>query len=505
MKQYLFKSCSFVTAFIVLLGMSFSACSDDDEGKVISSIEVSDASIIINRLGVTPYGTTPAFTVFSNVYWIMSIEQDEEAWLSSDRYGGNGETEIVLTADENEGTPRTATLVFVCLDGTTERVSVTQNSTDETVYHLWEDMGDSFPEKLLVNLYSEWSKLGIGSMFTRYTGVDAFLDNANPSTGYEGASGGNNILLENPQASYVFGRVETRNTSYFKLTFGVYAPQVMNKDDLKLFISSEGEYWTKLDFTCNASNGWGIAEAKFKLTEVPSVYFKIEIGNQGGFRIDDIQLLEDVEEEGEEVIFQQLVDDGTPEGYVYFEENFDWIAVETFGGTNAFPTNELSIIHNQLTPEQLDTITKYGWTQQLRYTYLRVGLMKMGRAANGSDLISPSLPIQPGYKVNVALTFDASIYASNGGTPDLDGIKIEVMGEGTINSLFNTVYALDVGVWSRQNEAAAEETITATIYGATTQTKIRIMAGVEDSEIAALGKANRFFVDNFKIAKIGSE
>ena len=143
MKQYLFKSCSFVTAFIVLLGMSFSACSDDDEGKVISSIEVSDASIIINRLGVTPYGTTPAFTVFSNVYWIMSIEQDEEAWLSSDRYGGNGETEIVLTADENEGTPRTATLVFVCLDGTTERVSVTQNSTDETVYHLWEDMGDT--------------------------------------------------------------------------------------------------------------------------------------------------------------------------------------------------------------------------------------------------------------------------------------------------------------------------------------------------------------------------
>jgi hypothetical protein len=99
------------------------------------------------------------------------------------------------------------------------------------------------------------------------------------------------------------------------------------------------------------------------------------------------------------------------------------------------------------------------------------------------------------------------MYASAGGTQDLDGIVLEVRNGGTINSQALTSYFMNVDLWISTGQELTEpyKTVTATIYGATSRTQFRIRSGIENSEQTRLNKSNRFFFDNFKVTKAPNE
>lgn len=507
MKRTLFKRTSL---FMLMAALGFFAVSCvEDEVVLQPQVNLSTSTLTLSRLGMNEEGNTATVDVVSNIYWTLKVEQDVE-WLSVSPVGGNGETTLTFTAPLNEGDARTAKVILETFDGMKKEIQVTQNDKDEVIYYLFEDMGKEAAQQIDVNFFDGWTKVGIGSLLTKYSGANAALvDNQNPSQGYTDASGGNNVLFSTTESTFSWGSVGTRNKEYFNLSFGIYAPETFNANDLKLYISKDGESWVPLKYTRSSNQtGWAKAESKYKVADLASVYYKI-VANKINYRIDDVILMEDAGKTGEEVIFQTVVDDGTPVGFEYYSEDFSWITVATFGGTSAnFPTNELSFTHASITPEQRDTITKYKWTQELGATYLREHIMKLGRTRVGGDLISPAFSFIAPYKsINVQISFDVAMYASATGTEDLDGLVLEVRNGGTINSQALTSYAMNANLWIRTGQELIEplKTVTATIYGATSRTQFRIRSGVENSEQTRLNKSNRFFFDNFKVTKAPNE
>ncbi|MDR0542659.1 MAG: hypothetical protein LBH19_10700, partial [Dysgonamonadaceae bacterium] len=200
--------------------------------------------------------------------------------------------------------------------------------------------------------------------------------------------------------------------------------------------------------------------------------------------------------DGEEISFEG-------EKPVYLEDNFNWASVATFGGVNGFPTTEVSIIHASLNDAQLDTIAYYGWTGPLRCSYLRPGMMKLGKTNVGGDLVSPPFTRIGEGTVDLTVYFDVSIYASAGGTKDMDGVIVEVLNDGTVNGRTDTEYRMAVNHFTNQ---AVEITtplkrVSVKIYGATARTQFRIRSLVPDVEQRNQGRSNRFFFDNFKVEK----
>lgn len=484
------------------------SCTEEEE-NIQAEVNVSASTLTLSRLGLNEEGNTATVDVISTVYWKLTVEQEQE-WLSVSPLGGSGETTLTFTAVLNDSVSRTANVILETFDGLKKEIQVTQNSKEEIIYYLFEDMGKDGVQQTDVNFYDNWTKTGIGSLLTKYAGLNAaMVDTQEPSAGYAGASGGNNVLFTTEQSSVSWGPVGTRGDEYFNLSFGIYSPGVFVPADLKLYISKDGENWVPLSYTRSTTqSGWAKAESVYMVADIASVYYKL-VSAKASYRVDDIVLLEDPLKSGAEVIFQTVIDDDKPAGYVYYTHDFSWITVETFGGTAAnFPTNELGFTNSNITPEQKDTIDKYGWTQELGSTYLRPHIIKIGKTRVGSDIISPQFSfIAPFKSINLDVSFDVAIYASAGGTKDLDGIKVEVRNGGTVNSQVLTSYSTDVDVWINTGGELTEpmKRITVKIYGATSRTQLRIMSGVENSEQTRLNKSNRFFFDNFEVKKASNE
>ena len=506
MKAKFMKWTSF--SLLLLVTSVFMLSCEPAAEELVPEINLSKNEITITRLGLNDEGNITTVDVLSNVYWAASIEQDDE-WLSMTPMAGVEDVIIEITAKANEeDDSRQATITLETLDGTQAKILVTQSGANEIIYYLYEDMGTTPVNDVDVNFYDEWTKRGIGSLLTRYVGLNASAVDSNNPSDYENASGGNNILFPEKGSAVIWGQVNTRSQEYFTISMGLYAPTAFDETDVELYISKDEDTWIPLEFTRSTAQGWEVLNSKFKVADIPYMYFKL-VSNKEGVRMDDIHLLVDPTESGEEVIFQTVIDDGQPAGYVYFEEDFSWITVETFGGTAAnFPTNELGFTNANITAEQQDTIEAYGWTQELGATYMRPGIMKLGKTSVGGDIISPALSKIGTYaSVNVELSFDVAMYESAGGTRvDLDGIKIEIRNGGTIESQALTSHFALTNTWvsdkTEQTEEAEFNRMTFTIFGATARTQIRIMSGIENSEQVRQGESNRFFLDNIKVIKL---
>ena len=203
----------------------------------------------------------------------------------------------------------------------------------------------------------------------------------------------------------------------------------------------------------------------------------------------------------------KAVDDGKPAGFVYFEDNFNWITADWgtsdyIGGDYEGTETRMDLVAANYKP----IIKASGWTSSMRYTYLRLGYIKMSRLKDGSDLISPKLKafsnsefpmlpnrvgIEDGKTVNITVSFDATAYRGVRGNRDLDDIVVEVLDAGTFDGKEETEKVIKIGSWNKWKN------ISVTVYGATSETQIRIRA----AQTVSTGKPSRFFIDNFKVEK----
>lgn len=322
-KNIIYKLLFFI--WIALTGSILVSCSDDEREP--TRIQLSTNTLEFSRLGLTSKGQTPSVTVYSNRYWTMRFST-EANWLSVSPVAGANETEITFKAEKNTtNSVRTATLIFESLDGSIAELLIKQNDSSEAIYYLKESMGQESASDLNILGYDKWEKEGIGAIVTRYLGNGTKVDSSSPSTGYEGASGGNNILFPTADSEFSWGEVATKDSSYFQLNFGIMSTNTFNTSDLKLYVSNDNALWIDLPYTRSNATGWALAESKFKVVNTPKLYFKIVTATGDIYRLDDITLTDDETREGKEITFEE--GDPIPVAKFLFNEE-DWIYSQNF-------------------------------------------------------------------------------------------------------------------------------------------------------------------------------
>ncbi|MDR3328605.1 MAG: hypothetical protein LBS63_00660 [Prevotellaceae bacterium] len=513
-------------------------------------IKVNTDEVYISYYGLGYDGHDATITVNASAYYTVTLTQDELAsgrWLTlSTKAGAAGETIITLYAQANSAQgaePRNALLELEMLDGQTAAVNVLQYSVSTEVFQLAEDFGTAEASLTDLRDYNGWTRNGIGSFYTRYRG-EALVDNANPSSGYEDASGDNNILFAEENAEFIFGKVETKGAQtdsrieYYRLLFGVYAEGgAWNADELLLLVSKDGDEYFPWPYTCDANNGWALAQTNMKIT-VPEIYFKLVSLVPNKYRVDDIKLRHGKENDGaEEVYFFAPAEDGTYPGYLYWEEDFNWVTFESFpqlvGGSGY--TNERKW-SDAISAQQGDTLRAHGfsvsspttdeknrwkYSENPCHTFFRQGFLKVGETNKGGVVLSPEITTIGDNPVNVKVHFDAAVYASSSGEYDNDGLTIEVEGDGFINgqsdkqvrlSIVNRIVSSAPPASENPDEQDVSGYIgpdrnkwnhmSVVVSGATKTTRIRFRSTTDDATLSKNSKSSRFFFDNFRVEKL---
>lgn len=317
-----------VAIWIALVGICSFSCSDDEKTEA-TSIQLSANTITINKVGLTEKGEIPSVSVYSNKYWTLRFDT-EVSWLEADLIAGAGETEISFIASENFSTAtRSVSLTLESMDGTTAQLVITQKDNSDVVYHLQENMGTEEASNVNILIYDHWQQNGIGALVTKYNGIEALVDKESPSSGYETASGGNNILFPTSGAEFSFGKVATKDSSYFKLSFGVMSTSQFDPALFKLYVSNDNSLWVEQEYTRNANAGWAQAESKFRATSTPNLYFKFVSTADEVYRLDDILLEMDETRSGKEILFEK------PEAIItalfsFDEDKKEWIYSQDF-------------------------------------------------------------------------------------------------------------------------------------------------------------------------------
>lgn len=503
MKLYSYCGKLMSVMLLVMTGYIASSCSDKEE-TLVPQVALNDSIVNLNKLGVGDDGDEAEVEVTSNVYWKLNKAEGDE-WLTVSPMGGSGVTQVSLKALKNEGEARTARLVLETLDGQQKTITVYQSASDEIIHFVATDFGtQSVSEKTPLKLYTQWNLTGVGMMGTEISGQGTFVEAQSPSQGYPGASGGNNLQLDS--VSFLeLGPVATKGNTSFSLTFGMQA----DSDSLTLEVSNDDTNWITLPYQRKFANGWTQASVDFSLLLPTSyLYFRYSKAKEGMCRIDDVLLTEG--KGGIEVDFDALVDDDKPAGFVYFEDGFDWITADFGGGdyVGKAPLGEYPPTGprwDKLPDDCKPIWNASGWSVSSGYfTYVALGYVQLGRTTSGGDIITPrmssyisSYPSIPeragigfGKAVNVIVSFDAAVYQGAAGNQDSDNLIFEVLDAGTLANKVDTEVKIKVNSWNQWKRFSIP------VFGATTDTRIRIKYGV-----ASPGARNRIFIDNIMIVK----
>lgn len=484
----------------VLLAFAITAvsCKDDDE-IVSEQLFVSQTRLDVDKSGLTYDGVAAVAEVTSDAFWLMTIPQSAD-WLSATPMAAEGSAQITVSASPNTGSERSVELVFETQAGTRATLTVYQGAASERTVYLLETLGTG-ASIIPVEDFEAWDTSGTGIAGITHTGSGVSIDSAEPSSGYDNASGGNNVLFPETGAQFTVGPVVLHAGIDLRLHFGACFPSEPDEEHLCVQTSRDAKNWTELPCSRTSAAGWVESLSKFYVDseEVSELYFRFT-SQVPGVRIDDVCLIEGEPGEGELLEFSTDVDDGKEPGYVYFEDRFDWDTAE-FGGTDFIgnPTVGGSETRfDQVKDEKLkEILVNSGWTMAAEqpYAYLRLGYLKMGKTLMAGAVLTPKFEkIATGTSVDLIVTFDATVQEYKG-VKDLDGLIVEAVGGGTVNGDTSTSARIDTESWNTWR------TFSVVIHKATAKTQIRFGCAWTDADMKTQNKSNRFYLDNVKVVK----
>ncbi len=491
---------------VVLLALAaFTGCTSDatEPAEVI----VPSTTVNITKRGLDYNGGEVIIAVRSNTYWVINYDTELVDWFTITPRAAFGDKDVLLTVKPNEGEQRRAALHFETSEGKQLDIDIFQSGVNEELSIYNEDFGTSEAETAI--RYRGYAKRGIGSAFVEYLG-NALISGDATSAGYEGASGGNCAMFDATHKELVLGPLKTDDDSNFRFSFGLCNnADTASAEGMKVEASLDGLAWytVKYDIAAPAEAGkWCLATATFHTVDVTEMYLRFK--GAENYLLDDIMLIENLgEDKGYELEFSLEGDDNHKVGFVYFSDYFNWVTAD-FGGSDYIANPQLNTAETRfdnvylLSQQYIDIFEAAGWTQPDTATpvYLRLGYLKIGKSRTAGCVESPALTsIREGRTIHVKLSFQAAMMASaDGATKDLDNICIEVVGGGTINSAEKTEIEVPIGVYN----AWSENPYSVNIYNATHDTKIRFKTAYSTAALAALGKSNRFFIDEVEVSKI---
>lgn len=455
---------TFSTYLYVLLwfvgASAATACSDEPEPRQ-DFVETGLQELDINKRGLDAEGETPVIDVRSNTYWMIRTQTQAE-WLNFSPTAGSGDVEVVVEADPNNGPERTAILVFETRQGEMKRFTVRQSGAESRVTFYEGRFGDG-ASQLSINRFEAWENRGIGSLRCQYWGTDALVDSSSPSTGYDGASGGNNITFGSDDADFMLGGIDLKGDINFRLSFAsMTSDAAFDPAALQLFISKDRQNWTQLTYTRSTAAAWERSELPFYLPEgVSQLYVRFHGANARNYRIDDIELAEG-DGSGQTITFvEDIVEYET---YTIFDETFDWCVGKAGEDNSTLPGSDNG-----------GPTYQNGWSGTRVYQH--PGFAKISTSSSRGWLTSPAMTAIGEKRVTVTLSFHVGIMNT-----DLGRFMIKVHNSGTIDGESEVEYEL--------TSSNKWESMTLYIVGATKETQIEF-TGIQD-------KLNRFFIDNVK-------
>lgn len=484
-----------------------SACTDDPDTTPQARLDVSTTSISVTKRGVDRNGNDAYIRINSNVYWTASYPEDDRSWLTLSALAGDpGTTTLTLSFTPNEeAAERRSTIHLETYDGTGCDIAVVQRGTGEVIVLMNDGFDGEYNEGTPIARYIPSSTEGIDAERITYDGTQAFISMENPSYGYEGASGGNNILLKGADAALVVTGVDAVRDQKFDLSFGIHAAEAFTTDDLALEISRDNERWADVPYTLSQAAeqssvraqvaGWQMALASFRIEEpVEEFFIRLRAVADRDLRIDDLAV-EEGTDAGQLIPFPGDDPGPGPEpGKVYLEENFDWITAD-WGGSDYFDGNKSTTemaVTGKLSAEHQAVWDSHGFTSVSGKAYCRIGYIKIGTTSVAGDIVTPRLAEVPAGS-DLTLTFKAVSYNA---TETDNTLRVNILGAGEADvkllTVENASYPDGASTWE---ERANWREYTVRITGADAQTQIQLQA-------ASAAKC-RFFFDDFLIAGAG--
>lgn len=479
----------------LLLATMLGACADDDKTLNDVYLETDAAYYSANARGLTYNGEEVVIHIASNTYWIVTYDKGtglEEPWFSLAQEAGNGNMNLAVTLQRNDGTARTAELKLVTNRNVSTTVTLSQAGIGEVVYFYGDNFGTGGAGTSVAE-YQGWETRGMDVEDVYYDGADTRIDAGSPSSTYDGASGGNNVLF-GTDGWLTLGGIATKGDYNFVFSFGVSNDlKAPSADDLRLFISQDRAQWTPVKYTLPASadeaGKWSMVRIPFFIKEnCPAVFFRFESAATG-YRIDD-PALEEGDGTGGTITF--LEDVVSYIKTVLWEDDFSWANNAAYVKSDAWTGSDGT---------RIDRWTNYptstnGWTIEAgrATSYPRsagpasgTGYLKSGWADGGAGLFSPKMDaIGSEAKDVVAELTLASWTMSN--KPDNDRLRIRVSGGGTVGNATDTEMVFGVGSWNEWSTHEFE------IFGATAATQIYIGSTLDAN--------NRWFIDRFRLIHI---
>lgn len=464
---------------VVTLAASFllGACTKDAPmDQVYLNAEAKYVSV--TKRGVLFNGQPAQINIRSNSYWTATLSEDAKAWLSLSKMGGDGDMDLELTIALNDGEKRTADVTFRTLDGTSLVVTISQNAVTDPFFYYKDTFGTGATMTDLAEMTFEPEGLGIFRGV--YSAAGAYADSSSASEEYEGASGGNNILLKDAESFISYGAFNILKDNNFVLSFGSKAEQGdFDPENLKIYISTTGraDSWAEIPYERPTTGDWCYTRVPFYIKSgLLQVFVKVESAT-GGYRIDDLSL-DEGDESGDTILFPEDIVDWIER--IIFQENFEWLTTDK--GTSAMPGSDGDSFSTQYSGNT------HGWTADPNFVYVRPGFPKIGKTNVGGGMTTPKLTGLGEEMKNVVVEFDAAQYDA-----DYDALSIVVKNAGVIASSEEVKTTINIGSRNAWAHFSVE------IAKATKETQIQFMAGIPDATQSSNSKSNRFWLDNVKV------
>lgn len=268
-----------------------------DGGDAVSLLQVSAARVEVGKNGLTADGRIPSIEVESDGYWRVFAESSA-AWVRTDPSAASGSCTVTLSVEANDGPARTAVLRIGCGDGTTQEVEVRQEGAGSRLRYYEDSFGAGADEAVAPSDYEDFRIAGCGALETVYGAERATVAADAPSTGYEGASGGGNIVLA-AGGLFTLGPVDVKGALDLRFSTGLYLPSAEAAGSVRLQASRNATQWIDVPFAVAPEAGWSCPMTAFYIAEdVTQLWFRLSTGADG-VRIDDPALVEGEEAEGE--------------------------------------------------------------------------------------------------------------------------------------------------------------------------------------------------------------
>lgn len=399
--------------FITVAILCLSACSKQDVKTHFISVDAVD--LTANKLGVSDTGNQLLFNVSSDIYWTA---EESASWLGVYPVAGYGsQTQVTITMEANDGEARDAVIILSAVDGTKTSLTVHQRGSTETVNYLTLGFENSFP-----------TYKGIGSSPVCVEG-----------DGYVITDG---KLVFGEDAVVSVGPVQPRESQAFRMMMNV------DGDGLETYVSNRKELKNKL------------TEEYFYFDELTSFY--VCMTAPVGTVLKGITIDEGVFGQGQYIHFG----DGKPEGYVYFTDDFKWLA--NYSDVDFIRTldNSAEALWTKHTSKAGFNPT--GWSLSdnslKQRVYVHSNCLKFGRSANsqgsGGGVITPALGISEGYYSNVQLkVYACAFYPGVNGNFDAESaMLIRILGDGEVQDTGGSMVTIELdksaekkAIWDSSN------------------------------------------------------